>query len=876
MRNFKKVIALVLALAMMLSTATVAFAAAPITSQARAEVLNALGLMDGMPSASGEFNADVTGTTNREQAMKMIASALNWTVDMEAVSDFADVSGWAQPYVAVAASMGVTNGMPDGTFGAKSVVTARQLQTWIDRALGLPMAGSWDANAGLDNSAELNRGDLVDAIFATLMTTPIGSTESLIVTICGSDAALLAIASAAGLIPEVGALAVTGVTATDATRITVTFNGAVNEASAETLGSYSVAGNNPIGAAMAADGLSVVLTFGVDEIEGTKLAVVVEPIQDAADDLVLTARYVSLLTFEDTVMPAVSEITSTTRALNSASVTVTFSEPINTIGTAKIDGVYRAPDAYAAGATSVTFSTGLSLAAADSHTIQFVGLKDQGGNTVANLTETFAVVIDTVAPTATLSAVGDHTIRVTFDKAMDLATVTPAFALNTPVVDSTTLTGLNSAAVVASVNGDNKVFDIVLATTLFDDDATRTLLVKLPATMTDSLGNAFVATTPSITLTKDDTKPVVTSIVPKLNAAGKVIGLKVTVSEGLAAVPGGLDDTGLTVVNSNGVLVDMDDWINGATLLSSDAIAAGDTSFVIKVTEGAGYTAKSGIFYVSVAADFVTDNAAAANKSDAVDLTVDFGDATADTTFTLADGSAVVGGPQVITVTYANEVKGGGVVGSATDINNYAINGTPLPSGTTITLNAAQKVATITLKEGSVATTDAAAVFTINNVTQLTGEVIVPYTQTLVVTDNTKPVMNYAVLNSDNTITIGFTESLTTAPVVADFTIKVNGTTMLVPAAAPLTIAAGTGLNAGKYVLDLDPAVLYAAPHTYVEMDGVVGYLAGDLVLKVEGSKLTNLLDGVAATTITITTTGNTGADAATNKITADTVITVK
>jgi hypothetical protein len=172
MRNFKKVISLVLALAMMLSSATVAFAAAPTTSQEKAVVLNALGLFDGVNVDT--FDANITGTTNREQAMKMIVEALNWDVDLEAVSEFTDVAVWAQPYVAVAVDMEVTNGIGDGTmFGGTVEVTSRQLQTWIDRALGAELAGSWAANAGLNEDVSLDRGDLVDAIFTALMQTPV-------------------------------------------------------------------------------------------------------------------------------------------------------------------------------------------------------------------------------------------------------------------------------------------------------------------------------------------------------------------------------------------------------------------------------------------------------------------------------------------------------------------------------------------------------------------------------------------------------------------------------------------------------------------------------------------------------------------------------
>lgn len=99
-----------------------------------AKVLNELGVFKGK-SLDGFEPALADGLT-RQEGMKLLSDILLWDTQEERVSDFKDVSSWAQPYVAAAIEKGVTNGMGQGRFGGSEPVSFLQFYTWILRELG--------------------------------------------------------------------------------------------------------------------------------------------------------------------------------------------------------------------------------------------------------------------------------------------------------------------------------------------------------------------------------------------------------------------------------------------------------------------------------------------------------------------------------------------------------------------------------------------------------------------------------------------------------------------------------------------------------------------------------------------------------------------
>ena len=142
MRNLKKVLALVLALAMAFSF--VASAATfpdvePNTTTGKAvDLLTGLGVIGGYPD--GTFGPDKTIT--RAEYLKMLFIMLNGKDDtglFAGNSDkFGDVTGdkWFAPYVNWAVQLGIVGGYPDGTFKPDNDVTVAEATKMYVTALG--------------------------------------------------------------------------------------------------------------------------------------------------------------------------------------------------------------------------------------------------------------------------------------------------------------------------------------------------------------------------------------------------------------------------------------------------------------------------------------------------------------------------------------------------------------------------------------------------------------------------------------------------------------------------------------------------------------------------------------------------------------------
>ena len=144
MKNLKKVLSLVLALAMALSLMTVAFAKdasdytdyGTITNKEAVSVMTALGIIDGM---GGGFNP--TGNVTRAQMAKMITIISLGNVDPTAFlgtqTDLKDINGhWAEAYIKYCYSQGIISGKGNGIFDPNANVTSAEASKMLLTAIG--------------------------------------------------------------------------------------------------------------------------------------------------------------------------------------------------------------------------------------------------------------------------------------------------------------------------------------------------------------------------------------------------------------------------------------------------------------------------------------------------------------------------------------------------------------------------------------------------------------------------------------------------------------------------------------------------------------------------------------------------------------------
>jgi hypothetical protein len=577
--------------------------------------------------------------------------------------------------------------------------------------------------------------------------------------------------SSFGLTSYNPAFAVQSVKSLNAYQLAVTFSKPVDSTTAQASTSYvlstasgtlALAATN--GAVVQADGKTVVLTLAAPITTATDVSVTVKNVQLNAVSTTVVPLFTSVVNVSDTTPAAVSSVSSITNGATASSVTINFSEPVNS-GYAKIDGVSIGSVGAAGGETSHTFGT-LSLDPTQAHTLTIVNLTDGAGN-VAQTTNTFTITVDKTAPmVSSVSAYSDHQILVTFSKQMDTTVVAgtpdagnPVAGTNVLVKDENlnTITGTSVAQLTGDTTGTK--FVVTLPNNIFTNPAvatSRNLTVLFAATNQDYLGNTLAQSLKTLTLTKDATAPVVTGLKYKTNATtGNVTDILVDFNKPLTtSTPAG---STVTVVDGNGVL-------QPSTFLATGALTVGNNEEVdFPLTTAAALT---GVYSFNVASSTVTDQAAAPNGNAAYNGTINFGSGTpAATSWSLTGTPAAASATDVITVTFGQAVKGGALTGSATTPSNYSINGTVLPAGTLITLNATQTVATITVPKGTVVTTDNNASFRMAGIQNANGATLTPFIQLLSVTDNTAPVLKSAHVVDANTVVLTFSEAM--APLAA-------------------------------------------------------------------------------------------------------------
>lgn len=142
MRNLKKLVALIVTIAMIATFAIPAFAAAPADVvgtdyEGAVTRLQALGVINGYPDGTFGPNDSIT----RAQFAAIVVRSLGYeslAATAAGVTKFSDVAAnyWGAGYINLAVSLNIIKGYGDGKFGPEDKVTFDQAVTMIVRALG--------------------------------------------------------------------------------------------------------------------------------------------------------------------------------------------------------------------------------------------------------------------------------------------------------------------------------------------------------------------------------------------------------------------------------------------------------------------------------------------------------------------------------------------------------------------------------------------------------------------------------------------------------------------------------------------------------------------------------------------------------------------
>lgn len=203
-KNLRKLFAVVLVVCMVFSLVTIASAkqigdysdASSVTYKEAVDLVSGLGIMQG----AGGTTFDATGTFTREMAAKVIcyillgpAVSANLTTSTSSFSDVA-ATRWSAPFIEYCVSIGVINGMGNGTFAPTASVTGSQFAKMLLTAIGYGVKGeytgaNWEINVlakaqqigildlGINYSAAATREQVAKYVYNVLTKAACGVTS---------------------------------------------------------------------------------------------------------------------------------------------------------------------------------------------------------------------------------------------------------------------------------------------------------------------------------------------------------------------------------------------------------------------------------------------------------------------------------------------------------------------------------------------------------------------------------------------------------------------------------------------------------------------------------------------------------------------------
>lgn len=609
---------------------------------------------------------------------------------------------------------------------------------------------------------------------------------------------------------------VESVTALNSKQIQVVFNQEMNKTSVQTLANYKLAANPNAAvptwnafadlaapatvAELQADKKTVIITLGDGEaIAGTTAGVLNNKTALGLQVAALNTKSVSgkvleknaEITFQlnDTVAPVVQKV----EVSEAGGLVISFNEQIlATAGTITVNGF-----TYNIAAPMVTNEKGISkvtIAKADlidvtkaklelnkAYSVAVAAQQDAYGKAATSVfVSNFTYSPSTTAPVLkSVTALDEKSFILEFNKDV---TLTDGNALTVTINK-----GAQQLATTATINvfdgrqiGQYKVvFDQVadLATDVLYDRAksetTVGLTVYIPA-IKDAVGNITAASSTSVTLSKDVTKPAVEKAVSSGTA------LEVTLNKAPLARTDAQLAAGSYVLAENGrqipvIAADFTEVLTGGT----------DKIFTFTYQTGGANALTEGNYTLVVNKDTITDQSLnGGNKNAEMRIPFTVG---ADLQVKPEINGAIVanGTPGEVKMSFSAPVT----YSSVANYLNYKIDGIVIPGASTFVLDATGKDLTITLPEASYKETKDRVV-TVSGARNLAGTVMDEAQQVVTVSENEEIKLQSAKV-VDGYLLLTFNENVNTAtlgtPFAAngsDFTVKINGTATAAPTVA--------------------------------------------------------------------------------------------
>nr|WP_244374830.1 S-layer homology domain-containing protein [Anoxybacillus flavithermus] len=898
-------------------------------------IVQAAGIMTGDEKGNFNPNANIT----REQMAKVVVEAFKLTKPAghtTKVTDLDKAGAWARDYIQTLEANGVTK---NTEFMPKQNVTRGQFASFVVRAMGVTKEVS---------AADITSVKLVDE--KTLEVTFNGELKEVKkedFAIQGVEIESVSIKAAAAaeakttvvVIKTKTALEegkaynvsykgqttdkakvdvpvvtpkVESVSAINAKQIEVKFNKAVDTSTATNKSNYKIQRNaDPSASTLATldagatvsvseDGKTVTITttsgvntqFGVTA--GTPFKFIVENVKDKTGKSV--ESYTTNLVVNDTVAPTLKEVKATAKTTTTR-VTLVFSEPVQTSGAIAYVGGQAASVQAGSSPNEVVLTTAQTLEAGKTYDLTLLNFKDYANNFLQQnpTTTSFTVVGDVVAPTVQdVKVVRDNLIEVTFDKAMDVST----FAGHARVLDLNGIQRDGGITATVKPGTSGKTIRLALTATVpFNENGTFAGTLVLGDGIKDVNGNAKVATSHSVTIAKDTVRPTIvgTTYVP---AGGQYAGN--TYANGAVVVKFSEEvnvatSSDIKLITSNGVDV-------SASVISSHAVNGSDSTEVIVTLST---PLNTGTYTLRIGNDVVQDLSTQSNRNVAAVTTVNVG-ASSDTTKPAVNVSS----PVVVAAT--NQTSGTTISFVMTDnigldlatvqnVNNYLLDGKPLPSGSYVTIahgagstDSAATNITVTLNiPAKSITKDATYALNINNIKDKAGNIADPQVASVTLNDDVSPELKTATISSNGLLVLGFTEAVSNvgAGTLSDFQFTINGTDVAVVNNGNIVaFANGTGTDAGKYVVTFNAKVDAGADNNplttadnrlYLDVDNSGTFSAGDILVQTGTTTAVgtttldlNLLSSLKVKVVNNTTVTDTSTLA--NPIKVGTTITVK